>query len=98
MKTSKPLALLSTAAVVLALTACGGGGGGDAVATTPTTTTPTTPTSPVTPTAPAAASISVAGIVKYMADLMGLTSEATAPNDISTTELAVDDTSEPASI
>jgi hypothetical protein len=92
MKTSQSLALVSTVAVVLALTACGGGGG-DAVVTTPTA-----PTTPTTPVPPAAVSISVAGIFKYMADLMGLTSDISAPNDITTTELAVDETSEPASI
>lgn len=85
MKTFKSLALLSTAAAVLALTACGGGGG-DAVATTPA------------PTTPAVTTISVAGMVKFMTDIMGLTSETTSAIDLSTTELAVDETSEPASI
>ena len=84
MKTSKSLALLSTTAAVLALTACGGGGG-DAVATT-------------TPTIPDVTTISVSGMVKFMTDIMGLTSETTSPSDISTTELAVDEKSEPASI
>lgn len=42
--------------------------------------------------------ISVAGMVKFMTDIMGMTSETTSPNDISTTELAVDETSEPATI
>ena len=84
MKTSKSLVLLSTAAVVLALTACGGGG--DFAVSTPA------------PTTPAVTTISVAGMVKFMTDIMGLTSETTSSSDISTTELAVDETSEPASI
>jgi hypothetical protein len=83
MKTSKSLATLTAAAAVLALTACSGD---DDVAATPAPTTPVITT------------ISVAGVAKYMTDIMGFTSETTSSNDISTTELAVDETSEPSSI
>ncbi len=42
--------------------------------------------------------ISVSGMVKFMTDIMSMSSDATSPNDISTTQLAVDETSEPGAI
>jgi len=82
MKTSKSLALLSTIVVAFTLTACGGGGGDTGSDTT----------------TPAMTTISVAGMVKFMTDIIGMTSDTTSPNDISTTQLAVDETSEPGAI
>ncbi len=42
--------------------------------------------------------ITVAGIVKYLTDLMAGTSDATEPTNANAVELAVDDTAEPAAL
>lgn len=83
MKTSHSLLLLSGTVAVLALSACGGGGGGDTAATAST---------------PAVNTVSPAAMVSYMNGNINATSETSQPTDISHTELATDDTAEPASI
>jgi hypothetical protein len=80
MKTSPSLALLSAVAVSMALTACGGGSGDTAAAM---------------PVVPVITTVSQAAVVQYMKASIAATSETTAPTDVSTIELATDETSEP---
>lgn len=83
MKTSQTLWLLCGTVAVLSLSACGGGGGGDTAASV---------------SVPAVTTVSPAAMVSYMNGAINATSETSQPNDISHTELATDDTAEPASI
>jgi hypothetical protein len=83
MKIYQALVLLAGAVAVLSLSACGGG----------SSDTAATQAAP-----PATTTISQAAVVRFLNDSIAATSDVSSPVDINSTDLATDDTSEPAAI
>lgn len=79
MKILTTKALVVSALSVVALMGCGGGGR----------------SSSVVPTGAAEITVPASGIVTYITEVQAATSESTEPSDISTVNLAIDDSAEP---